>query len=416
LVPGARVALLRVATGERREMLTTSTGDYSFPLIEVGQYVVTVAKEGFQTQERTGIVVELQQKARVNFELRLGEGSQTVAVVASAVELRTDDAAVGQVIENKRVVELPLNGRNLGSLAVLTAGVQYGARYGVTDTGNAAGGQPIPGRIVSVSANGQRDTNQRITLDGVKATDPVDNAMNFSPSIDAIEEFKVQTSSYSAEYGMNNGAIVQVAFKSGTNQFHGTFYEFVRNDAMDASDYFLNFQVPAGTPLTPKNRLRRNQFGAFLSGPVRLPKYNGKNRTFWSLSYEGLRETNETVQYGFFYPQAFRNGDFSALLNPPIVNGKPVRAPIIIYNPSTGEPFTDAAGQITNIIPGGLLNKNAQNFITQFQPLPMFQPSDLLANNAQAPVPNIIAGNQYLFRVDHEFRPRDKVFLHYITD
>jgi hypothetical protein len=416
LVPGAKVTLRRVATGERREMLTTSTGDYSFPLIEVGQYVVTVSKEGFRTQERIGIVVELQQKARVNFELTVGEGSQTVAVVATGVELKTDDVAVGQVIENKRVVELPLNGRNLGSLAVLTAGVQYGARYGVTDTGNAAGGQPIPGRIVSVSANGQRDTNQRITLDGVKATDPVDNAMNFSPSIDAIEEFKVQTSSYSAEYGMNNGAVVQVAFKSGTNKFHGTFYEFLRNDSMDAKDYFLNFQTPAGTPLTPKNRLRRNQFGVFLSGPVRLPKYDGKNRTFWSFSYEGLRETNETVQYGFFYPQAFRNGDFSSLIAPSIVNGKPIRAPIIIYDPSTGQPFTNSAGQITNIIPASLINKNAQNFINKFQPYPMFQPSDPLANNAQAPVPNIISGNQYLFRVDHEFRSQDKVFAHYITD
>ena len=292
VVPGAKVTLLRTATGERREISTASTGDYSFPLIEIGEYLVRASKEGFKTQEKTGVVVELQQKARVNFELTVGEGSQTVAVEASGVELKTEDAAVGQVIENKRVVELPLNGRNIGALAVLTAGVQFGARYGVTDTGNASGGQPIPGRFVSVSANGQRDTNQRITLDGVKATDPVDNAMNFTPSIDAIEEFKVQTGSYSAEYGMNSGAVVQVAFKSGTNQFHGTFYEFLRNDSMDASDYFLNFQLPAGTPRTSKNRLRRDQFGAFLSGPVRIPKiYNGKDRTFWSFSYEGLRET-----------------------------------------------------------------------------------------------------------------------------
>lgn len=417
LVPGAKVTLLRTATGERREISTASTGDYSFPLIEIGEYVVRAAKEGFKTQEKTGIVVELQQKARVNFELTVGESSQTVAVQASGVELKTEDAAVGQVVENKRVVELPLNGRNIGALAVLTAGVQFGARYGVTDTGNASGGQPIPGRFVSVSANGQRDTNQRITLDGVKATDPVDNAMNFTPSIDAIEEFKVQTGSYSAEYGMNSGAVVQVAFKSGTNQFHGTFYEFLRNDSLDASDYFLNFQLPAGAPRSSKNRLRRDQFGAFLSGPVRIPKlYNGRDRTFWSFSYEGLRERNETVQQGFFFPQAFRNGDFSALLKPAIVNGRPVRAPIVITNPLTGEPFRDAAGEITNIIPSNLLNKNAQNFVNQFQPLPMFQPTDILANNAQAPVANIISGNQYLFRIDHEFRSQDKVFVHLITD
>src|SRR5207249_4201987 len=194
LVPGAKVTLVRVSTGERRQTSTTSTGDYSFPLIETGEYVVTATKEGFTTQEKTGIEVQLQQKARVNFELTVGAATQTVAVVASGVEL------------------------------------------------------------------------------------------------------KVQTGSYSAKYGTNNGALVQVSLKSGTNQLHGTLYEFLRNDHMDAADYFLNFQVPAGTALAAKNPLRRNQFGAFLSGPVRLPKvYNGKDRTFWSFSYEGLRQYQGTV-------------------------------------------------------------------------------------------------------------------------
>ncbi len=180
--------------------------------------------------------------------MTVGESTQTVTVAATAVGLKTDDVTVGEVVENKRIAELPLNGRNVGGLAVLVPGVQWGARFGVTDTGTAAAGYPIPGRLVSVSANGQRDTDQHITLDGVKATDPIDNAMNFTPSLDAIEEFKVQTSTYSAEFGMNNGAYVTIVLKSGTNQFHGTLFEFLRNDAMDARDYFLNFQVPAGTP------------------------------------------------------------------------------------------------------------------------------------------------------------------------
>ena len=193
LVPGAKVTLVRVATGERRLMSTTSTGDYSFPLIETGEYMVTVAKEGFTTQEKTAIEVQLQQKARVNFELTVGTATQTVAVLASGVELKTDDAAVGQVVENKRIVELPLNGRSIGTLAVLAAGVQYDPKYGVTDTGTS--GYPIPGRAVQLVANGQRGANQQITLDGVIATDPLNNAMIFTPSIDAIEEFKVQTGS-----------------------------------------------------------------------------------------------------------------------------------------------------------------------------------------------------------------------------
>src|SRR5215813_5141905 len=126
-------------------------------------------------------------------------------------------------------------------------------------TGAAVGFYPS---ATQVSANGQRDANQRVTFDGVIASEPLVNTVYLTPSIDAIEEVKVHTGSYSAEYGMNNGANVQVALKSGTNEFHGAFFEFLRNDAADAKDYFLNFQVPAGSPLQQKNRLRRNQFGA----------------------------------------------------------------------------------------------------------------------------------------------------------
>src|SRR5262249_29381422 len=150
---------------------------------------------------------------------------------------------------------------------------------------------------------------------------------------------------------MNNGANVQVALKSGTNEFHGTLYEFLRNDAADAKDYFLNFQLPAGTPLQPKNRLRRNQFGTDLAGPAMLPKYSGKDRKFGSFNFEGTRQPQEVVAQSFWFPQAFRNGDFSALLTPLIRDGKPVRSPAIIYDPLTGEPFRDSAGNITNIIP-----------------------------------------------------------------
>ena len=219
--------------------------------------------------------------------MEVGEITQTVEVQAAAVALKTDDAAVGQVIDNKRVVELPINGRNIASLAVLTPGVQYGVRMGYDGAGTGA--YPIPGSLVAVSANGQREVNQQVTLDGVIATEPRVNTMVFSPSIDAIEEFKVQTSSYSAEYGQNNGAIVQVAMKSGTNQFHGTVYEFYRDSALSARDYFL-------APGAKKNRIHRNQFGAFASGPAI------KDKTFWSFNYEGRREVQEIVQTGLLVP------------------------------------------------------------------------------------------------------------------
>ncbi|MFN0169816.1 MAG: TonB-dependent receptor domain-containing protein [Bryobacteraceae bacterium] len=415
LIPGAKVTLRRLATGEVRDTVTTSKGDYAFPLIDIGEYRVTVEAPGFKVEEKRGITVQLQQKARVDFQLQVGQASERIEVIASGVVLKTDDAAVGQVIDNKRIVELPLNGRNIATLAVLTPGVQFGVRMGLDGSGSAS--FPIPGSIVAVSANGQREVNQQITLDGVIATESRINTMVFTPSIDAIEEFKVQTSSYSAEYGQNNGAIIQIALKSGTNDFKGTLYEFIRNDAFDAKDYFLNFQLPAGARLQPKNRLRRNQFGAFTSGPVLIPKiYNGKDRTFWSFNYEGRRETQEFVQEAFWFPQEFRNGDFSSLLTPLVRNGRAIRSPIIVYDPTNGEPFRDSSGRITNIIPASRINRSAQSFVNKYQPLPMFTPEDKLDINARSSVPNIIKSNQAFFRIDHQLSSHDKMFVRYAMD
>ena len=404
-VPGAKVTLLRVATEEKRTAFTDDAGNYSFPLIEIGEYTVTAEKNGFKTQTQTGVVAALQQKARVNFVLEAGAATETVEVTASAVELKTDDAAVGQTIDQKNVLELPLNGRNFAGLAVLTAGVQYGTRMGLT--GQAAGAFPFPGAATTLSANGQRDANQHVTMDGVVATEPLLNQVMFAPSIDAIEELKIQTGSYSAEYGQNNGAIVQIALRSGSNQFHGTFYEFLRNNAADARDYFLNFQLPAGTPPQPKNRLRRNQFGAWLAGPVL------RDRTFWSFNYEGTRETQESVQEAFWFPDAFRNGDFSALLRPRLRDGQPVRPPIIIYDPGSGLPFRDDTGRINNIIPPSQIDRNAQNFVNRFLPRPDFTAEDPLDINVRRLVPAVLDQNQYFARLDHIFSSQDRIFVRY---
>ena len=218
VVPGASVTLLRVATGEVRRTVTTSSGDFTFSLIEPGEYSVKVESQGFKTAETRGVGVEYQQRARVDVRLEVGGTTEIVEVRASAVQLQTDDAGIGGLIENRRIVELPLNGRNIAGLAVLIPGVQYGLRSGFDGTD----GYPIPGALVAISANGQREVNQQVTLDGVVATEARVNTMVFSPSIDAIQEMKIQTSSYSAEYGQNNGAIIQVSMKSGTNAFHGT--------------------------------------------------------------------------------------------------------------------------------------------------------------------------------------------------
>lgn len=407
IVPNASITLLRVQTGEKRQATTDDSGNYSFPLIEIGEYTVTAEVQGFKSQVKTGVNVELQQKARVNFELQIGSASERVEVVAQDVQLRTDDAALGLTIGQIRVTELPTANRNFASLLVLTPGVQFGTRMGMSSL--STGSNFFPG-ATQVSANGQRDVNQRVTLDGVIASDPLVNTVYLNPSIDAIEEVKVQTGSYSAEYGMNNGAIVQVALKSGTNDFHGAFFDFLRNDATDARDYFLNFQVPAGTPLQQKNRLRRNQFGTWLAGPVLLPKYNGRNKTFWSYNYEGVRQTQESVVQASFYPQEFRNGDFSALLTPPIRDGRPIRAPVVIYDPVTGQPFTDSSGRITNMIPPSRINSNAKAFIDKYLPLPQFRPEDVLDINTISSVPNILDQNQHFARIDHNISSKDRIF------
>jgi hypothetical protein len=413
VIPGVKVTLLRVATGERRESATDAAGNYSFPFIEIGDYTVTTEASGFRAQTKTGINVAYQQKARVNFQLEVGEVTERIEVVATGVELKTDDAVIGSTVERRRVLELPTLNRNFASLLVLTPGVQYGNRMGGNVQATTA--FPFPGAATTVSANGQRDANQRITMDGVVATEPLVNQLMFNPSIDAIEEVKVATGSYSAEYGMNNGASVQIALKSGTNDFHGSFYEFLRNEKMDARDYFLNFQVPAGTPLRDKNRLRRNQYGTWLAGPVLLPGYSGKDRTFWSFNFEGTRETQESVQQAFWFPKAFRDGDFSALLTPLIRDGRPVRGPIIIYDPLTGEPFRDSSGRITNIIPPSRINRNAQNFVNTYLPLPQFTPDDILDVNVIGTVPLVLEQDQYFARVDHNFGPKDRIFGRYAT-
>src|SRR5437667_6835801 len=257
IVPGAAVTITRVATAETRTAATNRAGEYTFPLIDIGEYTVRVDMQGFRSQTITGLRVETQQKARVNFALEVGQVTESVEVAASAVALATEDAAVGQVIENKRTADLPLNGRNIISLAVLVPGVQYGSRNGNAD---GQGGYPIPGLGFSVISNGQREIHESVTLDGADATMPLYNVTTWTPSVDAIEEFRVQTGSYSDEYGQGAGAHIQISIKSGTNQLRGSIFEFLRNDKLDAENYFLNFQPAPGAPRIPKDRLRRNQF------------------------------------------------------------------------------------------------------------------------------------------------------------
>lgn len=406
-VPGARVTATRLATNQSRVTQTSAAGDYNFPAADIGEYTVTVEQQGFQKATVRRVVVETTQKTRVDVKLQVGEVSQSVEVSAQAVTLKTDDATVGQVIENTRVTELPLNGRNLSQLAAMVAGVQYGVY-----TGSATGltGFPIPGASIGVMANGQREINSNYMLDGVEAKEARTHTMIFSPSVEAVEEFKIQTSTFSAEFGQGGGAQVQITMKSGTNRLRGTLFEFLRNEKLDAENYFLNFERPGQR--APKDRLRRNQFGGVVSGPVYLPGvYNGRNRTFWAFDYEGRREVTETLERQWFPSQDFRNGNFSALLTPTInpSTGRVYRNPIQIFDPLTGDPFPG------NILPATRIHPAARNLL-KFLPEQQFQQNDILDYTNAAGVPLIIGQNQYFTRVDHIFNTRDKVFARVALD
>jgi hypothetical protein len=409
VISGAKVTMTNMGTGISHSAVTNSAGLYNFPLVQVGNYEIKVELKGFKTEAVRDIRVETSAQVRQDFKLEVGSLTETVEVSATSVQLNTENATVGGVIENKRIIDLPLNGRNMVGLAVLVPGVQFGERTG---RGDGLGGFPIPGSGFSVSANGQRETFQVVSLDGVDAKDPRINITNFVPSIEAIEEFKIQTNAFTAEYGFGGGANVQITMKSGTNNLHGTFFEFVRNDIFDAENYFLNFERAANLPRFKKDPLRRNQFGFVMSGPVILPKiYNGKNKTFWAFNMEYRLDRITSVQNANFGLDTFRQGNFSEILNPtPISGSTALRNPTIIFDAYTGIPFPN------NIIPASRLHPGALKVLNTYVPRPQFRQPDPFDFNATAAVPQPTNVHTYFTRVDHTFSVNDSVFARVAWD
>jgi len=412
VVAGATITATRVETGDVRTATSNETGNYIFPLVDSGAYEVSCAAAGFKTEVRRNVVLELNQKGRLDFQLQVGQQSEKVEVSSTAPLLKTEDATLGSVIEHKKVVDLPLNGRNFAQTATLMPGVVYGsARMGV-DGQQTIGTRAMPGQIVGLSANGQRDANQNITLDGVSATDGFKSSMLFVPSIEAIEEFKIQSAVYSAEYGMNSGAQANVSIKSGTNRYHGTGFEFLRNDVFDARGFFL-------APNQPKNKLRRNQFGGVFSGPII------RDKTFFLANYEGRRERRGTPARATVPTVAMRSGDMSEIIQPGNrwypSDPNPAVSRAIRF-PSDAPPFPN------NIIPRSLLNPVSQNILTAkkgsplpeggFMPLPNMDAVAFASKSTQ----NLAGSNdqeldsdQYLTRVDHRFNDSHRLFGRYVA-
>jgi Carboxypeptidase regulatory-like domain/TonB dependent receptor-like, beta-barrel len=287
VVSGAKVTLSSEGTGVSLSTTTGSDGEYKFSPVRIGSYKLEVAMQGFQTTTTSGVVVNIGASVVQNFTLRPGSVSQTIEVTAAAPLLESQSAAVGQVVDSKSVNDLPLNGRNFTFLAQLAAGVNTPQ----ADTrGNASTG--------AFAANGLRPAQNNYLLDGIdNNSDTVDflNGTNFVvlPPVDAIQEFRVETSNFSAEFGRSGAAVLNATIKSGTNEFHGSAWEFFRNDHLDAADFFEN----AGN--VKKGALRQNQFGVTVGGPVAIPHvYDGRNKLFFFADYEGFRRVQGTILTG----------------------------------------------------------------------------------------------------------------------
>src|ERR1700756_3719211 len=277
VVPNADVTLVNTDQNITLATKTTGTGLYTFSPVRIGHYTLTVSAQGFAKTTQKNLTVVVGTPLGVNVQMKLGAASETVEVNAAPPLLQTQEASVGQVIGQQEVNALPLNGRNFTFLAQLGAGMQSPQ----ADTrGNAASG--------AFSANGLRPAQNNYLLDGIdNNSNAVDflNGTNFVilPPVDAIQEFKVQTADFSADLGRAAGAVLNATLKSGTNSIHGTVWEFLRNDKLDAADWFTNNNG------TAKGELRFNQFGASIGGPIL------KNKLFYFGDYEGLRVVQGTV-------------------------------------------------------------------------------------------------------------------------
>jgi hypothetical protein len=246
VVPKVLIKALNTETKITRDTVSSDAGAYEILLLPPGQYLLSAELASFKRYVRRPVTVEVNQESRVDVELQIGVLSQTVEVVGEAIQVQSTTATLGKVMSEKLIEDLPLNGRNFSDLGLLQTGVT-----------------PIqPGRGFTQNAynvNGARDSMNNFLLDGVANSELEGNTLQIKPAIDALAEFKIQTNLFSAEYGRNSGAVVNAVIKSGTNSFHGALWEFLRNDKLDAKDFFAD-RVPP---------LKRNQFGGDIGGPIR---------------------------------------------------------------------------------------------------------------------------------------------------
>jgi carboxypeptidase family protein len=376
-IPNATVKAVEERTKETYTRATNVAGLYYFELVRIGTYTISASANGFGTTTREGVAVETNQLVRTNFELKVGQVTEQIVVTGAAPPIATDEASVSEVLNQRAVANLPMNGRDVLRMAALTPGVIPGMKSRTAPT--AAGGEDFIGP-------GAREVQNSISLDGVSVVSNLINTTTLRPSADAVEEFQIQTGTYTAQYGTVMGVHLNVITKSGTNELHGAGWEFLRNDKLDARDFFL----PASASKPP---LRQNQFGGQLGGPVLIPKlYDGRNKTFFLVDYEGERQTQVGTALAAVFPTPFRTGDLSAIRTP------------IRDAAGSGQPFPN------NVIPASLLAPQALKTLA-YMPLPNLTTAG--ANNYLSQISGGINADQTLDRVDENLGDRTRLFFRY---
>lgn len=403
-IGGAQITVTNLQTNQSARVTTDDNGNYSADLLRIGTYSVTVEKAGFQKALTPRVDVAVNQAARVDVALRVGSVTETMEVNAAPPLLETEASSLGTVETERRIASLPLNGRNFIQLAYLGPGTNGG------QTGSNVSGGVFENERANeaVSVNGLRVSNNNFLLNGVDNNEFGLGGVVVLPPPDAIQEFRTEENSMSAEFG-RGGAAVNVVLKSGTNQIHGGAYEFIRNDKLDAVNYFNQGQQP----------FKRNQFGVFLGAPIK------KNKTFIFGDYEGSRLRESQPFLSTVPTAAERAGDFRDRLtgNPfspcPSPGAGETFDTGTIFDPTNVIPCSDGSGVsyraplsyngVINVIPPGMIDKVGSN-VANFYPAPT---QDGLTNNYLANQNHVNDQNSFDIRLDHRFRDADQIFASY---
>ncbi len=415
VVAGATVKVTSQATGVSRDAKTDASGYFVVPLLPVSIYTVRVESQGFQAVEQKDARLQVNESRELNFTLLPASVSQTVEVNATEVAVQTTNPTLGQVITEQQVADLPLNGRDFVQLATLTPGTVQETNPNSFFNGGPSSEVSTRGSY-SLSVGGSRAQSTDWLLDGNDNNELTAGGISILPSIDAIQEFKVLTYNYSAEYGTRSGPTVLVTTKSGANQFHGSLFEFFRNKSLNAKSFFAS----------TKEKFNLNQFGGALGGPIR------KDKTFFFADYEAKRQRHGIPFNGFVPTEAMRNGDFSSdlfgnpqgsqvLYNPYTIVGANGRTPFQCDAPDPGgNPLpvnpdgTQASGFDCNKLPAELINSITQQMINLY-PLPTPGITSGGFNFANVPVRTLNEG-KFDVRLDHNFSSKDSIFARFSYD